>query len=302
MINEILISFCVPVYKTPIDILRRCLVSIIDCGLKRSQYELIVVSDGNSKEYNQLLKSLVEEFNLKLIAYANNMGLFYARKTGIEAAIGKYICHVDSDDYLTKNSFVSFPEFYSKNNTKWDIIQYDFNIIQLALSGEKISESNLKYYDRFAKQGKEIQTNNEVLLQYHDVISLFEFSTFAWSKLVLTSLYNKVFDKLKEYDLRVNLCEDHMYTFLLFTEAHSYKFVTDSFYNYDRTNTSSMISPEVGKLDRDHWDQILSVNNYRRFLFDWFKTHSLPNTKKVEDYLKKKSRRSNSFNSFLHDL
>jgi glycosyltransferase involved in cell wall biosynthesis len=60
--------------------------------------EVIVVDDGSNQKTKAVLKSLEPKINLLITQ--ENKGTSAARNTGIEAATGKYILVLDSDDYF----------------------------------------------------------------------------------------------------------------------------------------------------------------------------------------------------------
>ncbi len=67
--------------------------------------EIIVVDDGSNQKTKAVLKSL--ELKITLLITQENKGTSAARNAGIEAATGKYILVLDSDDYFE-------PEFCKK--------------------------------------------------------------------------------------------------------------------------------------------------------------------------------------------
>lgn len=80
-----------------------CLESINRQTMKG--YECIVVDDAQSESTKEIVKSFREN-NKKIIykATPENLGLPGARNFGFELAKGKYIRHLDADDYLSDNA------------------------------------------------------------------------------------------------------------------------------------------------------------------------------------------------------
>ena len=96
---EDLISIVVPVYKTE-KYLDRCVQSI-----QRQSYsniEVILVDDGSPDTSGDLCDALAETDDRIRVIHKQNGGLSSARNAGIDASKGKYVCFVDSDDYLDK--------------------------------------------------------------------------------------------------------------------------------------------------------------------------------------------------------
>lgn len=92
------LSIIIPIYNTPLNLLKRCFNSI--CLSKEIAYEVILIDDG-SKEY---IEKFCREYILKNKHFKyfkqNNSGVSVARNLGILNATGKYITFLDSDDEL----------------------------------------------------------------------------------------------------------------------------------------------------------------------------------------------------------
>lgn len=113
------ISIIVIVYNTE-EYLPACIDSLLNQTL--SDIEIIVVNDcsqGNCTE-------IVEEYQkkdtrIRLISHSANKGIFEARKTGIKAAAGKYIQHLDSDDWLELNACEKIYYALTQTNPQSDV-------------------------------------------------------------------------------------------------------------------------------------------------------------------------------------
>jgi len=99
--NEYVFSICVPVYNTE-QYLCRALDSIANQTFDREKIETVVVNDGSprSEECDQIIAEYSSRLSIQYIVKDINEGLFLARKTAIEKAIGKYILFLDADDSL----------------------------------------------------------------------------------------------------------------------------------------------------------------------------------------------------------
>ena len=92
------LSIVIPHYNLPIEMLERCIASIVQQGIATEEYEIIVVDDG-SQEPPMWLEEIFPETNIRLII-AEHGGPGAARNRGIEEAKGTYIEFVDADDML----------------------------------------------------------------------------------------------------------------------------------------------------------------------------------------------------------
>ena len=96
--DEIELSIIVPLYNVE-KYVSKCIKSLLK--IKKLKYEIIIVNDGSTDKSLQICESFRKE-NEYIIKIINqrNMGLSAARNTGMSSATGKYICFIDSDDYI----------------------------------------------------------------------------------------------------------------------------------------------------------------------------------------------------------
>ena len=95
------VSVIIPVYKTK-KYLEKCVLSVLDGGLEN--IEILLIDDGSPDSSGALCDALCEKYEKVSTFHKENGGLSSARNLGIDKAKGKYLCFVDSDDYLEKNS------------------------------------------------------------------------------------------------------------------------------------------------------------------------------------------------------
>ena len=91
-------SIILPVYNVEMY-LGKCLKSILRQSFK--DFELICINDASTDKSIDILETYAQKDNrIKIITQPQNRGLGAARNTGLEVATGKYLCCVDSDDWL----------------------------------------------------------------------------------------------------------------------------------------------------------------------------------------------------------
>ena len=120
-----LISFIVPVYNVE-RYLSTCLDSILNQGIDKDDFEIIIVEDCSTDGSLQICKDYSSKYkNIYLIENDKNIGLGLTRNKGMACARGEYIHFVDSDDYLFPNSI---QELLSLDLIKHspDIIWFEF--------------------------------------------------------------------------------------------------------------------------------------------------------------------------------
>lgn len=88
------VSVIVPTYNRP-----RSLERAIESALAQTydDFECIVVDDGSTEDIEAVIESFTDP-RLTYLAHERNRGGSAARNTGIDAAEGKYIAFLDSDD------------------------------------------------------------------------------------------------------------------------------------------------------------------------------------------------------------
>ncbi|MBF0473030.1 MAG: glycosyltransferase family 2 protein, partial [Nitrospirae bacterium] len=83
---------------------------VADClkSIKRQSYknlECLIINDCSTDNSVQIAAKIIEgDKRFRIIHHAKNSGLSQARNTGIDNAQGKYICFLDSDDFLFSSS------------------------------------------------------------------------------------------------------------------------------------------------------------------------------------------------------
>lgn len=93
-----MISIIIPVYNAE-RYLPQCLGSII--SQTHANLEIICVNDGSADNSLALLRRYAPRDNrIVIIDKQSNQGLEMARYSGLQVARGKYIMHVDADDWL----------------------------------------------------------------------------------------------------------------------------------------------------------------------------------------------------------
>lgn len=95
------ISVIIPVYNVE-KYVERCILSIMNQTYTES-VECIVVDDCTPDNSMKIVEKMVSDYKgqiqFKLLYHEHNRGLAAVRNTGLAAATGDYIIHIDSDDY-----------------------------------------------------------------------------------------------------------------------------------------------------------------------------------------------------------
>ena len=95
--KEVLVSIIVPVYKTE-KYLDECVQSIL-----KQDYpalEILLIDDGSPDNCPALCDDYASRYENVKVIHQENKGLGLSRNTGMDAATGKYLFFIDSDDCL----------------------------------------------------------------------------------------------------------------------------------------------------------------------------------------------------------
>lgn len=99
------ISVIIPVYNVEKQ-LGRCVESIL--RQKYTYFELLLVNDGSKDASGSICNAYAQKDNRISVIHKENGGASSARNVGLENANGKYICFVDSDDYVDEEYLSAF--------------------------------------------------------------------------------------------------------------------------------------------------------------------------------------------------
>ena len=106
MSEDILLSIVVAIYKTPEQLLMRCLSSVAE--IPKPETEVICVFDGKEAISNAVLEDVCNRYpRLRIMQNENNKGVSYSRNAGIRSAKGLYVAFVDADDMINAATYVN---------------------------------------------------------------------------------------------------------------------------------------------------------------------------------------------------
>lgn len=101
------VSVIIPVYKVE-KYIAQCLRSVLGQTLK--ELECILVDDCSPDASIDVARAVIAEFSdraedVKIIRHEVNRGAPQARRTGLDAASGQYVAHLDSDDWISPDCY-----------------------------------------------------------------------------------------------------------------------------------------------------------------------------------------------------
>lgn len=119
-----LISIIIPIYNSE-KYLQKCLQSV-----RRQSYqniEIILVDDGSTDQSARICDKYAKKDSRFQVYHIKNQGVSHARNYGILQSSGKYICFIDSDDWV--------PEHYVKSLASI-IVRNEIDLVLCPLAGQ----------------------------------------------------------------------------------------------------------------------------------------------------------------------
>ena len=218
------LSVIIPIYNVQ-EYLPACLDSVLDP--KAEDYEIIAVDDGSTDRSG----AIAEEFaaahpNQIRVIHTPNGGLGHARNTGLEAAEGKYLLFLDSDDTFREHAVEEMVAVCGYGD---DMIIFDF--ADVTEDGQMICE----------KRGCNGREEGVFTLEEYPQL-LFERAN-RWNKLYRRTLFEEA-DVW--YPGRVWF-EDYWTNPKLYPKCKSIRYVRKTWYNYRQQPASITHNRNVKK-------------------------------------------------------
>ncbi len=214
-----LVSVIIPVYNAE-SYIARCVTSVLDQSY--ASLEVILVDDCSTDSTLSVLREVLDERDdsrVRLISHECNRGSAAARATGINAAHGDYMVHVDCDDWVEPNFVAKMADKAAACDA--DIVVCEFNYVYAG-------HSEWKHITEPAD-------SNEFLAR---VLSG-DLHASLCNKLVRSTI-------ISQYDLRplpgVNILDDKSMLYKVVYYAKSIAYVHEPLYCYNRCNAASCTS------------------------------------------------------------
>jgi len=208
------VSVIVPVYNSA-KYLRKCVDSIL-CQT-HEKLEIILVNDASEDGKSaEICREYEQKYSkIKYIELPAMIGIAGTRNAGIEAAAGKYVMFVDSDDYLPDEDVIS--ELYIKSKESASDIAV----------GNYVREIKGKLIDAGRHGFSESSDTGSPEFRYRGFFSNGILS-YVWGKLYLV-------DFLKKYEIRFDdlaYAEDKLFNIKCFYNSPGYCFTDRNVYCY----------------------------------------------------------------------
>ena len=220
--NLPIVSICVPVYGVE-KYIERCARSLFNQSYDNIEYIFVddCSKDGSIDILKEVIKDYPERLNhIKIICHEENRGLASARNTGLDAATGKYIIHVDSDDWVEPEMVEECVKLAEVNNA--DIVL--FGVIHEYIDNSVVDLDSVRSFE------------NEDKDTFLKGVITQRISNTVWGKMYQTDLYRR--NNVRALD-GVNYAEDYAVYPLLVYHAKVIVGINSVFYHYNRSNDVS---------------------------------------------------------------
>lgn len=214
-----IVSILVPVYGVE-KYIKRCAVSLMEQTYEDIEY--IFVDDASPDQSIAVLEEVVARYakrklHVRVLHHEQNRGLSAARNTAVAAATGKYLLHVDSDDYLATDAVDKLVCVAEANQA--DIVLFD--TVELRESGEVCLQA--EYQERVAYIKGLLQHTNRCA---------------HWNKFYRAAFYKGTGIQSVE---TVRLAEDYAVTPRIVHQAKQISVLHEPLYYYETRNQSSYV-------------------------------------------------------------
>lgn len=210
-----LISILVAVYNTQ-AYLDRCLTSILEQTY--TNIEVIVIDDGSKDRSLEICREYESKDKRVRVYTQKNGGLSAARNAGIEKTKGKYLCFIDSDDFIQNN----YIEVLYK-----DIMKYKSDIVVCGYFKEKNKTTEIMQL----KKGGVYSCDEAMCLMYYENA----FGAYAWNKIFKSNLIKE--NGLK-FDLDLRMTQDLLWVTNYIINCKKIYYEKEPLYHYVNSKTS----------------------------------------------------------------
>lgn len=260
------ISIVVPIYN-----IERYAGICIESLIKQTyrNIEIILVDDGSTDRSPAICDLYAGKDDRIVVIHKKNGGLVSARKAGVAAATGKYIGHVDGDDWVE-------PDFYevlhkAAVRSRADIVCAGFS---RDLFSQRVKCTNSVLDGLY--EGSSLERLYENMLTYDSDFTI-GVSTYVWNKLFKAEIAKKVQERVDE---RISIGEDAAVTYPAFLEAERVYICDNSSYHY-RQREGSMLKLHTGF--EEEMEKIRYMYKFMRKEFQRDKRHEML-LKQLDDF------------------
>ena len=227
------VSILVPIYNVS-NFIERCAHSLFQQTFDDIEY--IFVNDCTPDDSVEKLQKVIEQYpnrkkQITIIQHEKNRGLAVARNTAIDNSSGKYIQHIDSDDWIE-------PDMIETLHQKAEAEQSDIVVSDILIEKKRDTIYQKEIIDNEGKNPFILMLENEVI------------AGFLVTKFVKRELYAMPECRVPE---ELNFLEDLHVSVRTFYFANKIVKIDRAFYHYNKTNENAITNRKTDK----HFESVI---------------------------------------------
>ncbi len=256
------VTLAMPVYNVE-QYIHKALLSVLNQSFQ--SLEFLIIDDCGSDKSMDIARDLLKDHpraeHVKIIDHGVNRGTGATKNSALDAARGKYIFFMDSDDELTPTAIEELHKLIEKHKVDFVVAGYD----KFTLEGEKIK--GYHYPDQIIRGRSEIinhifPSSLQVSLHWP-----------TWNK-----LYNREF--LRQNNIRAvdhHLIEDMTFSMKVYTTAKSFASSSLTILHYNIREGSAVSQIKEGFTLRIAQEHVEIMGDYKLTLKELNATQTYPN-------------------------
>ena len=234
------ISVIIPV-KNGEKYLRECLDSVFNQSFK-GDYEVIININPSADKTLEIAKEYAKNYPLVVLENKESKTVQQTRMIAVNKAKGKYLCFLDSDDYVDKDFLKIMFEEAEKG----------FDIVNCSFKTDKEGKISKNAFTK----NKEMESSTACKALLKDTY----IRSFQCTKIIKRDLYDEHIPVVKKQDV---LFEDALAVYYAFMKAKKVKSVSKALYVY-RSHSSS----QTKRVNPNRFINHLQAFCYIRYLID----------------------------------
>ena len=219
-------SIILPIYNVE-DYLAECLESVATQSF--ADFEAICVVDGSADGSESIAREFCERDRRFKLVLKENGGLSSARNAGIDAACGRILMFVDSDDMLKPDACKTVVEAFAAHGGAVEIVTFGAECFP-------DSEEYGWYHDVLSPRAVWFERFDP------DLVFVERSRPFVWRTAIASSFFKRT--RLR-FDETVRFGEDQIFQFAAYPRAHGVALIPDKLYRY-RMNRANSLMAERG--------------------------------------------------------
>lgn len=219
--NNIKLSIIIPVYNKE-NYLRFTIESLENQNYE--EFEVILIDDGSNETCCSLCDQLSREYSWIKVIHQVNMGVSFARNTGLSLARGKYILFMDADDLIANESISRIISLMDSTETDVCIFNYATDLLE-----------------QYQVQHEDWRTS--VIVQ--NIESFQEMFVSMWNNNIINNIGTKVYKRAILSNLSFipyNICEDICFCIDALIGSVRIMYLNKNIYIYRQNVSDSLMS------------------------------------------------------------